>query len=127
MNQLALVREHKADFLARYETPVFLAEAADAVVSHQWGNPLNYLYLEVCWQGYALVHNSAALAAQGVGLYYHGFRAREAAATLLAAWRAPREFWDAYRERSQSWLLTLDPRAQSVREAFAQRLRGSHA
>lgn len=58
MNQLDIVRDHKAVFLGRYETPMFLAENTDIVVSHQLENPLNYLYLEVCWQGYALVHNA---------------------------------------------------------------------
>lgn len=58
MNQLDIVRQHKATFLDRYETPQFLSEMTDVVVSHQWENALNYFYLEVCWQGYPLVHNA---------------------------------------------------------------------
>jgi hypothetical protein len=58
MNQLDLVRQHKAVFLGRHETPVFLAQNTDIVISHQWENPLNYFYLETCWQGYPLVHNA---------------------------------------------------------------------
>ena len=127
-SSLDITRDARASFEPRLAALDAAAQyAMDCVVSQQWDDELRDDWCELLWAGYALVHNSAALAAQGVGLYYHGFRAREAAATLLAAWRAPREFWDAYRERSQSWLLTLDPRAQSVREAFAQRLRGSHA
>jgi hypothetical protein len=58
MNQLDIVRDHKAVFLGRHETPVFLAQNTDVVISHQWANPLNYFYLEACWQGYPLVHNA---------------------------------------------------------------------
>jgi hypothetical protein len=68
MKQLDIVRCHKAVFLGRYETPVFLSENTDIVVSHQWENPLNYFYLEVCWQGYPLVHN--AMLCMDLGYYY---------------------------------------------------------
>ncbi|RYH30833.1 MAG: DUF2827 family protein, partial [Alcaligenaceae bacterium] len=40
MNQLDIVRDHKAVFLGRYETPAFLAEMCDIIVSHQWENAL---------------------------------------------------------------------------------------
>lgn len=68
MNQLDIVREHKAVFLGRFDTPTFLAEHADVVLSHQWENPLNYFYLEVCWQGYPLIHN--AQLCSDLGYYY---------------------------------------------------------
>lgn len=83
MNQLDLVRQHKAVFLGRHDTPVFLAENTDIVVSHQWENPLNYLYLEVCWQGYPLVHN--AHLCPDLGYFYTGNDVREGAARLLEA------------------------------------------
>jgi len=68
MNHLDLVRQHKAVFLGRHDTPQFLSESTDIVVSHQWENPLNYFYLEVCWQGYPLVHN--ATLCTDLGYYY---------------------------------------------------------
>jgi hypothetical protein len=70
MNQLDIVKQHKAVFLGRYDTPEFLSTNTDVVVSHQWENPLNYLYLEVCWQGYPLVHN--ATMCRDLGYYYEG-------------------------------------------------------
>jgi hypothetical protein len=70
MNQLDLVREHKAVFLGRHATPQFLAQNTDIVISHQWENALNYFYLEVCWQGYPLVHN--AYLCPDLGYYYAG-------------------------------------------------------
>ncbi|MEM5438430.1 DUF2827 domain-containing protein [Paraburkholderia diazotrophica] len=70
MNQLDIVRDHKAVFLGRHDTPTFLAGHTDIVISHQLENPLNYFYLEVCWQGYPLVHN--ALLCRDLGYYYEG-------------------------------------------------------
>ncbi|HEY2024298.1 DUF2827 family protein, partial [Paraburkholderia sp.] len=70
MNQLDIVKEHKAVFLGRHDTPVFLAEHTDIVVSHQMENPLNYFYLEVCWQGFPLVHNASLC--DDLGYYYPG-------------------------------------------------------
>jgi hypothetical protein len=68
MSQLDIVRDHKAVFVGRHDTPAFLARNTDIVVSHQWENPLNYFYFEVCWQGYPLVHN-AHLCSE-LGYYY---------------------------------------------------------
>ncbi len=70
MHQLDIVRERKAIFLPRYDTPTFLAEYTDVVISHQMANPLNYFYLEVCWQGYALIHNAGLCS--DLGYYYQG-------------------------------------------------------
>lgn len=83
MNQLDIVRNHKAVFLGRYETPQFLAENTDIVVSHQLENPLNYMYLEVCWQGYPLVHNAHLCA--DLGYYYAANDVSAGSARLLEA------------------------------------------
>ena len=58
MNQLDIVRQHKAVFLGRFDTPQFLSQMTDVVISHQIENALNYFYFDVCWQGYPLVHNA---------------------------------------------------------------------
>jgi hypothetical protein len=83
MNQLDIVRQHKAIFLGRFDTPAFLAERTDIVVSHQWENPLNYFYLEVCWQGYPLVHNASLCA--DLGYYYRDNEIDEGACRLIQA------------------------------------------
>jgi hypothetical protein len=83
MNQLDIVREHKALFLGRYDTPTFLAQNTDIVVSHQLENPLNYFYLEVCWQGYPLVHN--ATLCRELGYYYEANDAHDGARRLIEA------------------------------------------
>lgn len=83
MNQLDIVRNHKAVFLGRFDTPTYLAEHTDIVVSHQWENPLNYFYLEVCWQGYPLVHN--ATLCTDLGYYYRDNNVAEGARRVVEA------------------------------------------
>ncbi|WP_275426077.1 MULTISPECIES: DUF2827 family protein [Paraburkholderia] len=60
--------------------------ARDAGVSlhaHQLENPLNYFYLEVCWQGYALVHNATLCA--DLGYYYRDNDATHGAQQVFSA------------------------------------------
>lgn len=83
MNQLDIVRDHKAVFLGRHETPVFLSQNTDIVISHQWANPLNYFYLEACWQGFPLVHN-ADLCSE-LGYHYPGHDVAAGCANVLRA------------------------------------------
>ena len=77
----------KAVFLGRHDTPAFLAENTDAVISHQLENPLNYFYLEVCWQGYPLVHNAHLV--PELGYYYAGNDVQAGAARLREDRRRP--------------------------------------
>ena len=98
MNQLDIVREHKAVFLGRYDTPSFLAEHTDIVISHQLENPLNYFYLEVCWQGFPLIHN--AHLCPDLGYFYPENRADLGAELVLEAIRQHDADADAYRQRS---------------------------
>jgi hypothetical protein len=107
MNQLDIVRQHKAVFLGRHDTPRFLAENTDVVISHQWENPLNYFYLEVCWQGYALVHN-APLCAE-LGYYYPCNDVESGSAELLKAIATHDPAADTYRERQRALLARFQP------------------
>ena len=68
MHQLDIVRDGKASFVGRFDTAQFLAEHTDIVIAHQWDNPLNYFYFDVCWQGYPLIHNAHLCA--DLGYYY---------------------------------------------------------
>lgn len=83
VGHLDLVRQGRAFFEDRYATPWFLAHHTDIVVSHQWENPLNYTYLEVCRSNYPLVHNAALV--PDLGYYYAGFDLEAGACQLLRA------------------------------------------
>jgi hypothetical protein len=107
MNQFDLVREHKAVFLGRHETPAFLAQNTDIVISHQWENPLNYFYLEACWQGYALVHNAHLCA--DLGYYYEGNDVALGSARVLEAIDMHDEQATCYRELQQKLIARYLP------------------
>ncbi|NHH84373.1 DUF2827 domain-containing protein [Burkholderia gladioli] len=94
MNYLEIVRAGKASFVGRFDTPLFLADLTDVVVSHQWSNPLNYFYFDVCWQGYPLVHNASL--AQDLGYYYPDNDVQQGADALLRALHTHDDGWQAY-------------------------------
>jgi hypothetical protein len=99
MHQLDIVQQHKASFVGRHDTPQFLSEHTDAMVSHQWDNPLNYMYLEVCWQGYPLVHNAELC--PDLGYYYPANDVPQGAATLIRALEQHDTEWQAYVKRQR--------------------------
>lgn len=116
MNQLDIVRNHKAVFLGRYETPHFLAEHTDVVISHQIENPLNYFYLEVCWQGYPLIHN--AHLCPDLGYYYEGNDVEAASRLVLAAIDEHDARHEAYRERQRDAIRRYLPGDPAMTAAY---------
>jgi Protein of unknown function (DUF2827) len=100
MNQLDIVKEHRAVFLGRHDTPTFLAENTDIVISHQMENPLNYFYLEVCWQGYPLVHNASLC--DDLGYYYRDNDADEGARRVIEAIETHDAQAASYRQRQRA-------------------------
>ena len=61
----------------------------DLVLSWQMENNLNYLYFDVVWAGWPLVHN--AQFCQDIGYYYHMNSAEQAAAQMKAAFETHTE------------------------------------
>jgi len=122
MNQLDLVREHKAVFLGRHETPVFLAQNTDIVVSHQWENPLNYFYLETCWQGYPLVHNAHLCA--DLGYYYPGNDVAAGSTRVLEAVATHDAGAANYRARQRSLIDRYLPGNAAATEVYDNLLLG---
>jgi hypothetical protein len=57
-----------------------MANHADIVVSHQWGNPLNYLYFDLAWMGWPVIHN--AHLCKDVGYFYSDFNLIEGSIIL---------------------------------------------
>ncbi|MCJ2013049.1 DUF2827 domain-containing protein [Methylobacterium sp. J-076] len=94
MHHLDLIHANKACFIGRVTTPTFLAEYTDVVVSHQWGLPLNYLYLECCWQGYPLVHNAEIV--KDLGYYYHAHDLADGTRRLLDVLTSHDRSWQDY-------------------------------
>lgn len=120
MSLLEIVRANKASFIGSYETPEFLAQYTDIVISHQWGLALNYLYFEVCWQGYALVHNAALCS--DLGYYYSGNDLDAGAVALRTAIETHDLTWEGYRLRQRRLLdrfLATNPDLIAAYDALA--------
>lgn len=64
----------------RVQTHRMLNNYTDLVLSWQWENNLNYLYFDICWLGWPLIHNASLC--KDVGYYYNEFDAEEAAVVL---------------------------------------------
>ena len=99
MRQLDIVQQHKASFVGRYDTPQFLSEFTDVVISHQWENPLNYMYLEICWQGYPMVHN--AHLCKDLGYYYDRNDVQDGCRALLHVLAEHDAGWQEYQQRQR--------------------------
>jgi hypothetical protein len=63
--------DKKLSIESRYPAIEFMSKHADITVSHQWGNPLNYLYLDLAWMGWPILHN--AHLCKDIGYYYEEF------------------------------------------------------
>jgi len=100
MRNLDIVQAGKASFIGRVTTPSFLAERTDVVISHQWGVPLSYFYLECCWQGYPFVHNAQLIA--DLGYYYPDHEVDRAGALLVGLLHDHDAGWREYTDRQRS-------------------------
>ena len=77
---LDLFKEGKLSSETRFITLDLMKQNCDIAISHQWENPLNYLYLELAWMGWPILHN--AYLCKDVGYYYEEFNYNEASEKL---------------------------------------------
>ncbi|WP_323122696.1 DUF2827 domain-containing protein [Burkholderia alba] len=119
-NSLDLVRQHKATFEPRIDLPSFMAQHADAVISHHWENPQNYLYYDVLYGGYPLVHNSNLLG--DAGYYYPTFDSAAGGRVLLDAWKHHDAHLDDYRRKAHALLQDVSVDNRKNIDAFVTRL-----
>lgn len=78
---LQINKDKKLTFDKRWTTPSLLGFFSDMIISHQWGNPLNYAYLDVVYFGYPLIHN--AHLCKDIGYYYSDFNLKEAGELMV--------------------------------------------
>jgi Protein of unknown function (DUF2827) len=71
INAMSLGRDKKIFVETRHRLADVIGIHCDAVVAHQWENNLNYLYWEILYLGWPLIHNSTAF--KDVGYYYPEF------------------------------------------------------
>ena len=116
MNQLDIVKDKKAQFTSRYKIVHYLATKTDIVMSHQWANPLNYLYLDAMYLGYPLVHNAHMIA--DMGYYYEGFDLKGAASQLINAAENHDANLEQYRKEMISKMYRYMPENKRLQEEY---------
>lgn len=117
MNQMDLVRDKKAVFMDRFRTPDFLHSNTDIVVSHQWSNPLNYFYFDVCWQGYPLIHNAHMVSE--LGYFYQDSNVEDGTNQLLLAIREHDQHHELYLKRQRASIARFMPASPDVTQGYA--------
>jgi Protein of unknown function (DUF2827) len=120
-NATDLVRDHKAVFLGRFDVVGFMAQHANAIVSHQWQNDQNYSYLDALYGNYPLIHNSPWLWNEfQAGYYYPEFNAIEAGRQIVEAWRHHDTNRTTYHQRSQRLFESVSPLNARNQAQYAQ-------
>ena len=74
-------KDKKIIFDSRYNIVYTLSKFADMIVSNQWGNALNYAYLDTVYFGTPLIHN--AHLCKDIGYYYEDFKMKDAGDLIL--------------------------------------------
>lgn len=77
---LDLYKDGRITSDGRYQTPYFVSQYADIIVCHQDMNPLNYLYLDIAYMGYPVLHNASMC--NDIGYYYEGSDTKNGAKQL---------------------------------------------
>jgi hypothetical protein len=83
VNSLDLCTDRKLSIEGRYNSLHFMSNHADIAVSHQWENNLNYLYFDLAWMGWPIIHNASLC--KDVGYYYDEFNYEKASEQILKA------------------------------------------
>lgn len=81
VNKLNIKKYGIATFEDRFNTPYILSQYTDIVVTTQWENELNYLYFDVLYNKYPLIHNSPRI--KKAGYYYKDFDIETASEHLI--------------------------------------------
>lgn len=92
-------------------------------VSHQVLNSLNYLYYEVLYYGFPLVHNSPDL--EGCGYYFPENDIKACAAQILYAQKHHDKGIETYKAKAREYLKRVDPLDTIVQRTFEQYLTAS--
>jgi hypothetical protein len=117
---LDLQRDARITAETRFPVYELLGQYVDTVVAHHWENGLNYLYYDVLYGGYPLVHNSEFL--RDVGYYFEAFDASSGAAALERAVDSHDEQFDSYQSRSRELLWSVSPDNPALQRQHAELL-----
>jgi hypothetical protein len=99
ISNLDIFKDGICSIETRFNTIDFMKNYCDIAVSHQWENPLNYLYFDLAWMGWPLVHN--AYLCSDVGYFYEGFNYEQGGDILLDVIQNHDKNIDEYTKRNR--------------------------
>jgi len=106
--------------------PIFeLMRQTEAIVSHHWENGQNYVYYELLYGGYPLIHNSDWLS--GCGYRYADFDCEGGALALRCAFAEHDAQADGYRREARAFLAQLHPHAPGNVERYTEGIEALYA
>jgi hypothetical protein len=117
---LDMVRHGIATFEGRFPTHQVVGSEADAIICHHWENSQNYLYYELLYGGFPLIHNSDVIGK--CGYRYKNFDCSEGALALRQAFGEHDQRLEDYRTTARDFLATLDPESSDNVQAYTQAL-----
>lgn len=119
ISEFDIFKDKKLFFDGRYPIVYILAKFANMVVSHQWGNALNYAYLDTCYFGIPLIHN--AHLCKDLGYYFEDWKLKDASDLILKA-MTERLSDEKYTERQRSILNRYTVANQDMLESYKKLL-----
>lgn len=115
INSSKLSKDKKIFANTRTNTLDVINHMSDIVLSWQWENNLNYLWLELAWLGWPVVHNGNLC--QDVGYYYNSFNVDEATSMLQYARRVHNEDV-TYIERNRNIIKRYTHKNEKLKEQY---------
>ncbi|MDR5772498.1 MULTISPECIES: DUF2827 domain-containing protein [unclassified Caballeronia] len=122
---LNIVKHGLGFFEGRYPFAQIVPVSVDAVVSHQWENPQNYVYYEALYGGYPLIHNSHLIG--DCGYRYQDFDCEEGGRALRRAFAVHDENLASYQASAKTFLKTLDPENEENVRLYTQAIEAVYA
>lgn len=118
VNNLDLCADKKVTIEGRFNTLAFMHTYGDIAVSHQWENNLNYLYFDLAWMGWPIVHNAALC--PDVGYYYPEFNYEVGGARILEAISTHESKKDEYLERNRRAIDKYLPTNRELQQKYIE-------
>lgn len=106
----------KLSIEGRYNSLYFMSQHSDIAVSHQMENPLNYLYLDLAWMGWPIIHN--AHLCKDVGYYYDGFNFEEGSEVLKRVILTHDDNAEEYMKRNRAVIHKYLPTNKYLQEQY---------
>jgi hypothetical protein len=122
---LDIVKHGLASFEGRFPFAQIVPRSVDAVVSHHWENPQNYVYYEALHGGYPLIHNSHLIG--DCGYRYHDFDCEEGGRALRRAFEQHDGNLESYKATAKAFLHTLDPENEANVRIYTEAIESVYA